>query len=76
MRLTKKRLRALDTAFHIDDVLYEKFRRLSDDLLRREAAFARRKQVVKVLRKIGNVHEVMQILDVQSGPEGTIVICR
>jgi hypothetical protein len=84
MRITKKRLQALNFALSMDDVLYEKFRRLNDDLQKREREFARRKQVVRVyLRehvrgksRESRIFRALQIEDIQHDPEGVTVICR
>ena len=51
MRLTKRRLRTLDTAISLDDVLYEKFRRLHEDLQQEARRFERRKTVLKIAQQ-------------------------
>ncbi len=76
-RLTKKRIKALEVELSFDDLLYEKFRRLSQDLAKREAAFARRKQVCEVVHKLpSGIHKVLQIIDVEKSYLGTRVIVR
>jgi len=47
--LTKKRIRQLDMALSIDDILYERHRRMQQDLNRQIDNWYRSKQVVQVL---------------------------
>ena len=76
MRLTKARERALHTALSIDDILYEKFRRLNEELSRRERGLRRKSSIRQVLKKEGKVYWRLQILAVESTPEGLTVICQ
>ena len=73
-RLTKKRLRALDAALSLDDILYEKFRRLSEELDRKHRAIYRAERIVRVVQRQGKTDWVLPILEVQVSPEGTQVI--
>lgn len=76
VRLTKKRLQALDAALSLDDVLYEKFRRLQKDLQHEYRRLYRAKQVVSVAqRRNDRLHELC-IEAIQVSPEGTRIICR
>ncbi len=76
IRLTKKRLKALDNALTFDDLLYEKFRRLNEELHRYEHRIQRGKQIIEVIRDTGAIHEVMQIQSIQWTPNGTRVVVR
>ena len=74
MYLTKKREKALRTALCIDDVLYEKFRRLNEQLHRdTKRLMGNRMTVFKVLRVRGNVTESLQIVDVRMSIEGSVI---
>lgn len=76
MRLTKKRLAQLHNALTMDNVLYERFRRLNEELNRREAAFARRKNVARVVQRRGKIDTVLQIIDVLKTYDGMYIVCR
>jgi hypothetical protein len=76
VRLTKKRLAALDTALSLDDILYEKFRRLMQELHQREAALYKAKRIIKIIQKRDKLYVVLQILEVHPSEEGTTVICQ
>jgi hypothetical protein len=77
-RLTKKCLRVLELQLSIDDILYEKFRRLNEEVRNEWHKLYRAKQIVRVLRrtKMKGVMEEMQIQEVQPSPEGTVVVVR
>ena len=74
VRLTKKRLQVLENAISIDDVLYEKFRRLNEDLTKREQRFAARKMIREVVQVKDKLHIKLPILKVQDAGEGLIVV--
>lgn len=77
-RLTKKRLAALDAALSLDDLLYEKFRRLSADLALTERRFDNRHRF-RVVQETDrpDVHRCLCILRVSARPEGIeIVVAR
>lgn len=75
VRLTKKRIKQLEVAICLDDVLYEKFRRLRDDLARRERLFERRKSVCEVvqLQKSG-LYVALRIEDAERSEHGIRLI--
>lgn len=73
MRLTKNRLQALNTALSIDDILYEKYRRLNQDLQKQWQRLYRAKQVIRVVQKRGKIRYQLQITDIHISPDGTIV---
>jgi hypothetical protein len=77
IRLTKKRLAALHLAITVDDILHEKFRRMQQELMLREAKIYKAERVIQVLHhKEGDVYVQMQIESIEPTPEGTRVICR
>lgn len=78
IRLTKKRKETLNIAISLDDILYEQFRRLNEDLDRRYRALYRAERVIQVIREVpgAKAHERLQIVSVQISPEGTQVIVR
>ena len=77
IRLTKKRLSALHTALSLDDILYEKFRRLDERLKNEYQKLYQAKQIVRVYQKRPDgILVCLQIEDVQIGPEGTTVITK
>ena len=71
--LTKGRLKSLDLALTMDDILYEKHRRLTERLHIEQRKLSRMGNVIKVLqRKPGGIY-VLQITDIKVCPEGQIV---
>lgn len=72
--LTKKRLSQLNTQISIDEILYEKFRRMNQDLNKKIAAWNRKKRVVRVYKKI-NKNVFMEVLVVKETktPDGVII---
>ena len=74
VRLTKKRMRALDAAISLDDILFEKFRRLSDNLRREEQRFYKAKQVLEVAMEHGQMFVMLPILRTEKSPHGMRVI--
>ena len=75
-RLTKKRLTDLGLALSMDEVLYEKFRRLNEDLDRRERSFERTRRVFEVLLHDGKIMRQLQIQTIQRTVGGTRLIVR
>lgn len=72
--ITKNREKALHTAISIDDILYEKFRRLNEQLDKRiEKYYRRPKQVIQIIKRGEKYDEVLMVKDVQITDEGTIV---
>lgn len=76
LRLTKKRVRALEQQLSFDDILYEKFRRLNEDLQREYRQLGRMKRIIRVVQRRGNFNQELQILEIQPTVQGTIVVCR
>lgn len=74
IRLTKKRMDALHTALSLDDILYEKYRRLHEELNREYARLYRAKRIVTVVQRQNGLDWKLPILEVQTSPEGTRVI--
>lgn len=75
--LTKKRLKALEMAISIDDILYEKFNRLHKNLHEYEKQTMRRLKMrsnYRVIRKQGDIQYVEQVKDVISTDDGTLII--
>lgn len=68
--LTKKRLKALDLALTMDDILYAKFDRMYTDFKRHCEQFNRRKYVIRVVQKKKTVNYVLQIIKETKTPEG------
>jgi len=76
MRLTKKRLKDLEVALSLDDVLYEKFLRLNEELRRETAKLYRAKQIVTVQQRRGKVMVALQIEAIHVSPDGMHVVVR
>lgn len=72
--LTKKRLKALEMAITLDDILYAKFdrlhRQLNEDVRR---LYLNPKKVFRVIKKHKNHLENVQIIDVQMSDEGSVI---
>lgn len=70
----------LEAALSIDDALYRRFVRLSEELFRRERALTKRRQIVGVYRKRGTGkaarYESLRILEVEMTSQGTRVVVR
>ena len=77
-RLTKRKMQDVDVRMSYDDVLYEKFRRLNEDLQRREERFRRTQQVAQVIQKSADNYywKVLEIVDVHRTQEGVVVFVR
>lgn len=75
-RLTKKRLAALNSALSMDDVLYERFRRLNEELRRAEDKFAKSQRVLAVYYRLKDTGplECLPVLKLSHSPEGMQVI--
>lgn len=76
VRLTKKRKQALHIALSLDDVLYERHRRYSEELRRDAERYIKNpRRVLQVIQRTKDGTLVMlQMLDVQVCPEGTQII--
>ena len=73
VRLTTKRLKALDVALSMDDVLYAKFQRLNDEFYKNVRRWHLKNQVIHVI-KIGNKYkEDLQIKKEIKTDNGIIV---
>lgn len=78
IRLTKKRLQALNIALSFDDILYAKFKALNDELHRKYDKLIRhRKRLWRVERlwQDGS-SEIMQVIDVNETSDGMRVLIR
>ena len=73
IKLTKKRLKALDMAISMDDVLYEKYRRLNEDLEKRAVKMYKSQQVINVIRKVNGNHYIEKIIKEDKTYSGIIV---
>lgn len=71
--LTKGRLKSLDLALTMDDILYEKHRRLMERLHAEQRKLSRMGNVIKVLQRKPEGIYVLQITDIKVCPEGQIV---
>ncbi len=79
IRLTKKRLAALDYALCLDDILQERMRRykeVADKVLIRAARYRHILAVDGIKGKDRNVHYALQIVSEQRCPDGTRVLVR
>jgi len=74
MKLTKKRLAALNTALSVDDILYERFRRLHADLDKKWAKFNLAKTVIEVEEQKADGLYCMKIQRIDRTPHGMRVI--
>lgn len=77
VRLTKKRLAALDAALSIDDILWAKYQQMMRRIDERERRFRAR----HVIRKVEQLQESgfyvnMQILQVHDTDGGLVIIVR
>ena len=72
IRLTKRRLKALDTALSFDDLLYEKFRHLNAELNRRATRLIRNRLTLwRVIQEVPGKNYVrnLQVISVNFHPE-------
>lgn len=77
MRLTKQRLRRLDLALSMDDVLYEKFRRLQAELRREQEKLQRMRRVIRVDQVVEpGVLRALQIETIHTTHDGTWVVVK
>ena len=74
IRLTKKRLAQLEMGLHLDDILYEKFQRLNDELNRKYRRLYQAERVIQVVQKRNGMRILLPVLEVNTTPEGTQVI--
>ena len=74
MRLTKQQLERLNTALSVDEMLYEKFRRLQEQLRRDENRAARKSRIRQIIRlRPDGVREVLQIRRIFSDLDGLVI---
>jgi hypothetical protein len=71
--LTKNRLKGLDLALTMDDILYEKHRRLLEGLHKQERKLARMGNVARVVQEKDGVDYVLQIISCHGSEDGQIV---
>jgi len=76
VRLTKKRLAALDTALSLDDVLYSKWLRMREDLSRYERRIGRKECIAAVLLTENGITRRLQLERIDVTAEGMIVRVR
>ena len=76
MRSTKKRLRALNTRLSFDNILFEEFKHMKEDLEKEWSRLARAKQIAEVRQRKGNFTVCMQIDEVEMSPNGMIVYVK
>lgn len=76
IRLTKKRLEALNVVLSYDDILYEKFRRLNEDLMRREQRFAGRQRIGSIIQDKGEYQLRLQITKVVEYEDGLAIYVK
>jgi hypothetical protein len=76
-KLTTKQKCRLESELSFNDMLYQHFRYLNEDLRRRELAFERRKQVIRV-SELGpsGVWIAKQIVEYQRTPDGVVLVVR
>ena len=74
MRLTKQQLERLNTALSVDEMLYEKFRRLQEQLRRDENRAAQKSRIRQIIRlRPDGVREVLQIRRIFSDLDGLVI---
>ena len=71
--LTKNRLKALDLGITLDDVLYEKYRRIVEDIHRAERRLSDKSRIASVIQIKNNIKYRLQVLKVVPTDEGTII---
>lgn len=76
IRMTKARSKALDIAISLDDLLYEKFKRLNQQLHEDiQRYYCNPKKVLQVMQKDSDGNFlVLKIIDVQVTEDGTEII--
>ena len=74
--LTKGRLQALHNAISIDDILYEKYRRLNEGLHKEQEKLARMGNVARVVQEKDGVDYLLQIISCHGSEDGQIVRVR
>ena len=68
VRLTKKRLQALDNAITFDDILHEKFQRMYADLRKRALEIERMDIEVLAMTSDDSIRERLPIVNIERGP--------
>ena len=71
--ITKQRDKSLHMAISIDDHIYRRWERMVEDINERASLIHNRRRIVKVIKKNGNVNEILMIRDVVDTGEGFIV---
>ena len=72
--ITKQRDKSLHMAISIDDYIYRRWERTVEDINERARSLIHnRRRIVKVIKKNGNVNEILMIRDVVDTGEGFIV---
>jgi len=75
IRMTKKREEILRIAITVDDLLYEKFRHMKEEVDREWARLGRAKHITRVVQKRkDNCYYEMPILEVLPSRGGTMVV--
>jgi len=71
--LTKKRLNQLDIQLSIDDILYEKYKRVMESIRRAEMRLSKKGNVIRVIRLKDGGQYIEQISKIEVTPEGQVV---
>jgi hypothetical protein len=74
--LTKGRLKALDLALTMDDILYEKYKRIMERIHQAERRLHRKSSIARVIQVKGNINYVLMVDKVFSTEDGTIVYVK
>lgn len=72
IRLTKSRLKALSAAVSMDDVLYEKHRRVSEDIQQQAERYLHApKRIISVTLRQGDRHYRLRVVSYSITSDGT-----
>lgn len=71
--LTKNRLKALDLGITLDDILYEKYRRIIEDIHQAERRLSDKSRIVGVIQRKNSIKYRLQVLKVVPTDEGIII---
>ena len=74
VRLTKQRIRALQQEVSLNDVMYEQYRRMHEEIQREWRKVYQAKTVISVIKVEGKVRRQMKILGREWTKDGTQVI--
>lgn len=69
-------MEALHNAISLEDVLYEKYRRLHENLTEEARRFERKKNVAKIVKVNKDYKEVLQIVNVFKTDDGMLIEVR